>query len=227
MLAGHGQGEAGRGAGGRRPFRGLQDSTALAERLSPTRFSELLRGFYALATEVITARGGTIDKFLGDGLVALFLPGPSGLDHARRALEAGPRPDRGPRPGRRRPPLAAGPHRGAQRPGLARPGAGSPRPRRRDSAGRHRQRDRPPVRRRTRPATLRPQPRRFALPASRHRRRRRLAGDAAQGPARTRAGACPTDRIASRLSRASRRPSASRTACGTRHSLPLRACRRG
>ena len=69
-------------------FADLQDSTALAERLSPTRFSELLQGFYALATDIITARGGTIDKFLGDGLVALFLPGTSGVDHARRALEA-------------------------------------------------------------------------------------------------------------------------------------------
>jgi len=88
MLAGHGQGEAGQELEATVLFADLQDSTALAERLSPTRFSELLRGFYAVATEVITARGGTIDKFLGDGMVALFLPGPSGLDHARRALAA-------------------------------------------------------------------------------------------------------------------------------------------
>ena len=129
MLAGHGQGEAGQELEATVLFADLQDSTALAERLSPTRFSELLRGFYAVATDVITARGSTIDKFLGDGLVALFLPGPSGLDHARRALEAAHAliaaldPDGDGHP-------AAGPHRGAQRPGLARPGAGSPRPRR-------------------------------------------------------------------------------------------------
>ncbi len=69
-------------------FADVRGSTALAERLTPTEYSGLLRSFYEVATRVIHAHGGTVDKFLGDGVVALFLPQVAGVAHAREAIDA-------------------------------------------------------------------------------------------------------------------------------------------
>lgn len=69
-------------------FADMRDSTALAERLTPTAFSQLLQRFYAVATTVVVGFGGTIDKLVGDGVVALFVPGLAGADYARHAIDA-------------------------------------------------------------------------------------------------------------------------------------------
>jgi adenylate cyclase len=69
-------------------FADVRGSTALAERLSPTAFSQLMRGFYRLAGEAIADHGGVVEKLVGDGVVALFIPGVAGSDHARRAIDA-------------------------------------------------------------------------------------------------------------------------------------------
>jgi adenylate cyclase len=69
-------------------FADVRGSTALAERLSPTEFGELMCGFYRLAGDVVGRSGGVIEKVVGDGVVALFIPGITGPDHARRAIEA-------------------------------------------------------------------------------------------------------------------------------------------
>jgi len=69
-------------------FADVRGSTALAERLSPTEFSELMCNFYRLAGDVVGRSGGVIEKVVGDGVVALFIPGITGPDHARRAIEA-------------------------------------------------------------------------------------------------------------------------------------------
>ena len=45
-------------------------------------------GFYRLAGDVVGRSGGVIEKLVGDGVVALFIPGVTGPDHARRAIEA-------------------------------------------------------------------------------------------------------------------------------------------
>ena len=74
-------------------FADVRGSTGIAERTSAAEFSELLQGFYALVTEAVQAEGGIIDKFLGDGVMALFIPSfterhdaASGLAASRRVL---------------------------------------------------------------------------------------------------------------------------------------------
>ncbi|MGH2385636.1 MAG: adenylate/guanylate cyclase domain-containing protein, partial [Candidatus Limnocylindria bacterium] len=48
----------------------------------------LLERFYRVASEAITTHDGIIDKFLGDGVMALFIPAFTGEGHAGRAVDA-------------------------------------------------------------------------------------------------------------------------------------------
>jgi adenylate cyclase len=70
-------------------FADVRGSTALAEQLSPQDFSRLMSRFYVTAAKVVDRWDGIVDKFVGDEVVALFIPGFAGEDHAARALEAG------------------------------------------------------------------------------------------------------------------------------------------
>ncbi|MGH8945315.1 MAG: adenylate/guanylate cyclase domain-containing protein [Acidimicrobiia bacterium] len=72
-------------------FADVRGSTALAEGISPAEFGELLNRFYEISSRVIDEEGGMVDKYLGDGVFALFIPGFTGPDHARRAITAGRR----------------------------------------------------------------------------------------------------------------------------------------
>ena len=69
-------------------FADVRGSTGIAERMAPEEFSRLLARFYGAAAEVIDARDGIVDKFVGDGAVALFIPGFAGADHAANAISA-------------------------------------------------------------------------------------------------------------------------------------------
>lgn len=69
-------------------FADIRGSTTLAEEMSPGDFNALLNRFYATAAEVVFAHGGTVDKFVGDELVALFFPLLSGNDHPAQAVAA-------------------------------------------------------------------------------------------------------------------------------------------
>jgi class 3 adenylate cyclase/CheY-like chemotaxis protein len=53
-------------------FADLQRFTALAERLSPEATFGFLNDFYAAIIPAIAEHGGVVDKYLGDGLMALF-----------------------------------------------------------------------------------------------------------------------------------------------------------
>lgn len=53
-------------------FADLSDSTGLAERIGPRRFSEILSRFYQRMTDVIFEHGGLLNKYMGDGLMAVF-----------------------------------------------------------------------------------------------------------------------------------------------------------
>ena len=74
-------------------FADVRGSTGIAEQTTAADFSQLLQGFYTLVTDAVQAEGGIIDKFLGDGVMALFIPSfterhdaAGGLAAARRIL---------------------------------------------------------------------------------------------------------------------------------------------
>ena len=69
-------------------FADVRGSTAIAERMPPQEFSRLMARFYGAAATVIDERDGIVDKFVGDGAVALFIPGFAGSDHAADAIAA-------------------------------------------------------------------------------------------------------------------------------------------
>jgi adenylate cyclase len=69
-------------------FADVRGSTAIAERMLPEEFSRLMARFYGVAADVIDEWDGIVDKFVGDGAVALFIPGFAGSDHAADAIAA-------------------------------------------------------------------------------------------------------------------------------------------
>lgn len=69
-------------------FADVRGSTGLAEHTSPSEFMHLMNRFYRAATDVLVPADALVDKFVGDEVVALFVPGFAGEDHARRAIEA-------------------------------------------------------------------------------------------------------------------------------------------
>jgi adenylate cyclase len=69
-------------------FADLVGFTTFSENAPPAAVAELLDAFLSLAVEAIFEAGGTLDKFIGDCVMAFFgapVPQP---DHARRAVEA-------------------------------------------------------------------------------------------------------------------------------------------
>ena len=69
-------------------FADVRGSTALAERMPPEEFSRLMARFYGAAATVVDRLNGIVDKFVGDEVVALFIPGFAGADHATDAIAA-------------------------------------------------------------------------------------------------------------------------------------------
>jgi len=69
-------------------FADVRGSTTVAEQMSATAYRNLLQGFYRLASDAITDHDGFVDKYLGDGVMALFIPAFTGEDHAGRAVAA-------------------------------------------------------------------------------------------------------------------------------------------
>lgn len=53
-------------------FADLVDSTGLAERIGARRFSEILSRYYQQMTDVVFEHGGLLNKYLGDGIMAVF-----------------------------------------------------------------------------------------------------------------------------------------------------------
>jgi adenylate cyclase len=69
-------------------FADVRGSTGLAEGMPPGEFSQLLARFYRTAADVVDECDGIVDKFIGDGALALFIPGFAGSDHAADAIAA-------------------------------------------------------------------------------------------------------------------------------------------
>lgn len=62
--------------------------TAMSERLDPEDVRAILDRGFAIIMEAVHAHGGTVNQFLGDGLMALFDDAPGRDDHAVRAVRA-------------------------------------------------------------------------------------------------------------------------------------------
>lgn len=67
-------------------FADVAGFTALAESMSLERVADMLSGFCRRVMEAVFAEGGTVDKFLGDGVMALFGAPLPMADHAARAV---------------------------------------------------------------------------------------------------------------------------------------------
>ncbi|MCA1683150.1 MAG: AAA family ATPase [Actinobacteria bacterium] len=69
-------------------FADVTGSTALGEELDPEDVRRLLSRYYAIAKDVVALHGGTLEKFIGDAVMAIFgVPAAHG-DDAARALSA-------------------------------------------------------------------------------------------------------------------------------------------
>lgn len=69
-------------------FADVRGSTALAEEMNPTEFSQLINRYYDAATRVLFENDALVEKLIGDAVTAFFTPGFGGHDHARTAVKA-------------------------------------------------------------------------------------------------------------------------------------------
>jgi class 3 adenylate cyclase/tetratricopeptide (TPR) repeat protein len=69
-------------------FIDLVDSTALAERFDPELLHGVLRRYYSMCSDAIIERGGVIEKYIGDAVMAVFGMPASHEDDAFRAVQA-------------------------------------------------------------------------------------------------------------------------------------------
>jgi adenylate cyclase len=70
-------------------FADIRGSTGLAERIGAGAFRRLVQDYYRVASGAIEMNDGIVDKFLGDGVMALFVPVIAGELHSARAIAAG------------------------------------------------------------------------------------------------------------------------------------------
>jgi len=70
-------------------FSDIANSTHLAEKLGPKRYGAVLRRYYQEMTNIVFEQGGLIDKYLGDGVMAVFGLSSAKNDMETRAIQAG------------------------------------------------------------------------------------------------------------------------------------------
>lgn len=69
-------------------FADLQGFTSLSESLDPEALLNLLNGYHAFIVKIILQYSGTIDKLLGDGVMALYNTPLDQADHIARAVKS-------------------------------------------------------------------------------------------------------------------------------------------
>lgn len=69
-------------------FADLAGFTPVSEKASPQEVAEMLESYFTHAVEAIFAAGGTLDKFIGDCVMAFFGAPVAQSDHAQRAVQA-------------------------------------------------------------------------------------------------------------------------------------------
>lgn len=69
-------------------FADIRGFTAFAEREKPEKVVGLLNRYFSQMSEIIFAHGGTLDKYIGDGLMAIFGAPNASPEDAKNALKA-------------------------------------------------------------------------------------------------------------------------------------------
>jgi adenylate cyclase len=69
-------------------FADVRGSTGLAEHAPLADFAALMNRFYTTGTDVLVRTDALIERFQGDAVIGLYVPGFAGPQHARRAVEA-------------------------------------------------------------------------------------------------------------------------------------------
>ena len=69
-------------------FTDIRNFTTTSEKLNPREVVEMLNAFFGRVCEPILQEGGTVDKFIGDSIMAVFGSPVPYKDHAQRALRA-------------------------------------------------------------------------------------------------------------------------------------------
>jgi class 3 adenylate cyclase len=69
-------------------FSDIRGFTTLSEKLTPHEVVEMLNAYFTRVCEPILAQGGSLDKYIGDAVMAVFGSTVSYPDHARRGLRA-------------------------------------------------------------------------------------------------------------------------------------------
>jgi len=69
-------------------FADVRGSTQLAESMRPTDFRAAMDRFFRTASAILVEHDAIVDKFVGDEVVAVFIPALAGERHAARAIDS-------------------------------------------------------------------------------------------------------------------------------------------
>jgi adenylate cyclase len=69
-------------------FSDIESFSGFSEKLSPARLVELMNEYLTACTDIVQAEGGTLDKFIGDAVVAMYGAPLALPDHGHRAVMA-------------------------------------------------------------------------------------------------------------------------------------------
>jgi adenylate cyclase/guanylate cyclase len=69
-------------------FSDIEGFSLIAEKMSPAALMSLMNEYLSAMTDIIESRGGYVDKYIGDSIVAVFGAPTDDLDHAANAARA-------------------------------------------------------------------------------------------------------------------------------------------
>jgi adenylate cyclase len=72
-------------------FADVRGSTSLAEKMSPSQFSQLISRFFATASDILMHTQALVDRLVGDQVIGLYVPGFAGAEHRQKAIGAAQR----------------------------------------------------------------------------------------------------------------------------------------